>query len=49
MWKNKRDAYLKKKRQISEQKKSGAAAKAINKGPFFDQMSFLDAYTTDRK
>lgn len=48
MWRNKKDAYLKKKRDI-EKYKCGDAAKTVNKGKFYDQMSFLDPFTTDRK
>ncbi|GFO26060.1 hypothetical protein PoB_005256500 [Plakobranchus ocellatus] len=39
IWRQKRDAFLKKRKELYGQ--SGSAAKSVYKGPLYDQMLFL--------
>ena len=48
-WKNKRDAYMKKLKEISISKKSGSGATSVPKMEFFQELSFLKKHIEDRR
>lgn len=48
VWKNKRDSFAKKRKEMLKCP-SGSAAKKINKGPLYEQMSFLIDHLAGRR